>query len=455
LNTLILLAALGILCLFSEIFNFRKLLLPIVYIGLAAALPLAINDWNTSRAYFNNMVVFDNFAIAFTALILVISFFWIISSPPFFQSKEHETDQVSLVVFSIIGAIVMTSFNNMIMLFLGLEILSISMYVLAGSNKKSLFSNEAALKYFLMGSFATCFFLFGTALIYGSTGSFYPTEIASALSGAGGDSAIIYTGITFIAAAMAFKISVVPFHLWAPDVYQGSPTIYTSFMSTVVKTAAIAAFFRLFTVAFPFSQEAWTTSLWIIAAASILIGNITAVYQTNFKRMLAYSGISHAGYMLLALLAMNQYSAGSLLFYSAAYSVSAITSFLVLLIVSKTTGNDQIESFNGLAKKNPLLSVVTVIAMLSLAGIPPTAGFFAKYYIFSAAIQKNLTALVLIAVAGSLIGVFYYFKVIIALFKEGNTQEVSSNGGLNVILLLTSVLAIILGVFPGLLSGLL
>lgn len=211
----------------------------------------------------------------------------------------------------------------------------------------------------------------------------------------------------------------------------------------------------MFTIAFSGSQDAWATSLWIIAAATILIGNITAVYQTNFKRMLAYSGISHAGYMLLALLAMNQYAAGSLLFYSAAYSVSALTSFLVLLIVSKSTGSDQIESFNGLAKKNPLLSVVTVIAMLSLAGIPPTAGFFAKYYIFSAAVQRNLTGLVLIAVVGSLIGVFYYFRVIIALFKDGTTQEVSTDNGLNVILLLTSVIALALGVFPGLLSGIL
>ena len=349
----------------------------------------------------------------------------------------------------------MTSFNNLIMLFLGFEILSISMYVLAGSNKTSLSSNEASLKYFLIGAFTTCFLLFGIALVYGQTASFDLREISVALSQNNVNPTILYTGIFMIMASMAFKVSAVPFHFWAPDVYQGSPTVITAFMSTVVKTAAFAAFLKLFTVSFREVEAVWSSSLWIIAAATILVGNITAVYQTNFKRMLAYSSISHAGYMLIAILAMNKLSSGSLLFYATAYSISSITSFAILLIVNKSIGSESIESFYGLGKRNPLLAAVTVVAMLSLAGIPPTAGFFAKYYIFSSEIQNDLTGLVLIAVAGSLIGVFYYFRIIVALFREKDAQQIKLNAGFKAVLLLTTIVALVLGILPGLVAGLL
>ena len=349
----------------------------------------------------------------------------------------------------------MTSFNNMIMLFLGIEILSISMYILAGSNKSSLSSNEAALKYFLMGAFATCFLLFGIALIYGQTASFNLNEIANAFSQKTGNQTMIYAGIFMMMIAMLFKVSAVPFHFWAPDVYQGSPTVVTAYMSTVVKTAAFAAFLKLFMTSFRGMESTWSSTLWVISSATILIGNITAVYQTNFKRMLAYSSISHAGYMILAILAMNNLSSGSLLFYTIAYSVSSITSFAVLLIVNKNTGSESIESFYGLGRRNPLLAAVIIIAMLSLAGIPPTAGFFAKYYIFSAAVQNNLTSLVLIAIAGSLIGVFYYFRIIIALFRDKEAQKIDLNFGYRAVLILTTAIALILGILPGLVAGLL
>ena len=202
-------------------------------------------------------------------------------------------------------------------------------------------------------------------------------------------------------------------------------------------------------------QGLWSSSLWIISAATILIGNITAVFQTNVKRMLAYSSISHAGYMLLAILAMNNFSASSLLFYTLAYSLSSLGSFAILLLVSKNVGAENLESFYGLAKKSPLLATATVIAMLSLAGIPPAAGFFAKYYIFSAAIQSGLTSLVIIAICGSLIGVFYYFRVIIALFKEKDAVHISMSGNEKAVIVFTSLATLILGVLPGLITGLL
>ena len=454
-TTTIIICILGILCLLSEIVGFKKLLLPLVFVGLTLALIFSLNDWNTNNSYFNDMVVFDNYALAFTSLIILLSIIWFIISPPFFIDTKNESDHYSLIIFSLIGGVIMTAFNNMIMLFLGIEILSISLYVLAGSNKSLLSSNEAALKYFLMGAFATGFLLFGITLIYGQTASFNLMEIAHALASNSGNKEMIYTGIFMIMIAMSFKVSVVPFHFWAPDVYQGSPTVITAFMSTAVKTAAFAAFLRLFITSFKDVEPVWSSTLLIISAATILIGNITAVYQTNFKRMLAYSSISHAGYMLLAILSMNNMSSGSLLFYTLAYSFSSITSFAVLLLVNKSTGNESIESFNGLARRNPLFATVVIIAMLSLAGIPPTAGFFAKYYIFSAAIQNNLTGLVLIALAGSLIGVFYYFKIIIALFRDKETPKMELNTGFKMVLIITSIVTMVLGILPGLVADLL
>ena len=226
-------------------------------------------------------------------------------------------------------------------------------------------------------------------------------------------------------------------------------------MSTVVKTAAFAAFFRLFLHTFNAVPTIWAPTLMIISGLTILVGNITAVYQTNFKRMLAYSSISHAGYMVLALLAMNASAPSSLLYYTTAYSVSSITAFAILLLISHKTGNDDIKSFNGLAKRNPFLAAVTVVAMLSLAGIPPTAGFFAKYYIFSSAIQNGYIGLVLLAILGSLIGVFYYFRVIIAVFKtEDETLEIAVNPIFGILLALTSLAALVLGIAPGILAGL-
>lgn len=455
-NTLIILSALGLLGLLSEIFSFKKALLPLVFVGLIAAGATTVADWQTNRHYFNEMMVMDNYALAFTSLLILVTFCWFIIAPRYFSDPTNESDHFSLIIFALIGAVTMVSFNNMIMLFLGIEILSISMYILAGSSKRSLESNEAALKYFLMGSFATGFLLFGIALIYGVTGSFQLDIIAGKLQATDvSGNVLAIAGMLLIVIALAFKVSAAPFHFWAPDVYQGSPTVITAYMSTVVKTAAIAAFFRLFLHAFSTEGEVWKNTIWVLSALTILVGNITAVYQTNVKRMLAYSSIAHAGYMLMAILALNSTAPAALLYYTAAYSISSITSFGILMIVANFRGGEGIESFNGLARKNPLLAAITVIAMLSLAGIPPTAGFFAKYFIFSSALQQGNTALVLIAVLGSLIGVFYYFRILIALFKDTEASEIPMNTAYKAILVVTSLLALVLGLTPELVAGLL
>jgi NADH-quinone oxidoreductase subunit N len=368
----------------------------------------------------------------------------------FFKDESSLTDHFALILFALAGGVLMVSYTNMTMLFLGIEILSIPMYVLAGSKKDVIASNEAGFKYLILGAFSTGFLLFGIALIYGSTGSFdLPTIADFVTSHAGAIPGMFYVGVLLMLIAMVFKVSGVPFHFWAPDVYEGAPTSVTAFMATIVKTAAFAAFLRLFYSTFANTGGVWINVVWVIAALTLLVGNITAVIQTSTKRMLAYSSIAHAGYMLLALIALNQYSQSSVLFYSLAYSIGSIASFGILNIVMKARGNDTTESFNGLAKSNPLLAVAMTVALLSLAGIPPTAGFFAKYYIFTAAFQSGYGMLVLIAILASLIGVYYYFRIIIAMFfKQSDAAPIEVTANHKLLFIITILLTIALGLFP-------
>ena len=458
--TLIILAATGLICLLSEIFNLRKIVLPAVVLGLLGAGVANAFDWNSNASLFKQMMLLDNYAVAFTGLLIVITLLWFLMSSGFTTGHTHDIDHIALIVFALLGATVMVTYSNMIMLFIGIEILSISLYVLAGSNKLDLAGNEAAFKYFLMGSFATGFLLFGITLIYGATGTFNLQEIAQQISSPGFASGpIFYAGILLLMVALCFIVAEVPFHFWAPDVYQGSPNVVTAFMSTVVKTAAFAAFLRLFLISFSQVPELYANTIYFISAASIIIGNITAVYQTSFKRMLAYSSIAHAGYMLMSIMSMNEYSSPALLFYTAAYSISSLASFVILILISRYHGSEDLNAFRGLGKKNPLLAAVTVVAMLSLAGIPPLAGFFGKYYIFSAALKSGFTSLVVISVVGSLIGVYYYFKPIIHLFRAeenaASENPSSMSFAMQLALVLTAATSLTLGIMPNLLAGLL
>jgi len=466
-NALIILSVIGFIALLSEIFNFRKFLSAVVLTGIAIAFIANACEWNTAISYYHRMMVFDNYAVAFTGVILLVAFLWFILSPGFFKEETSRSDHFTLILFSLAGAVVMISYANMTMLFLGIEILSIPMYVLAGSKKSDLRSNEAAVKYFLLGAFATCFLLFGIALIYGATGSFDLAEIRGIGYRVTGTPSIslypissiplFYGGVIMMMVGLAFKISAVPFHFWTPDVYDGSPDVITAFMATIVKTAAFAAFFRLFFTSFTAIIPNWSIILWVMAILTIITGNLTAVFQHGLKRMLAYSSIAHAGYMLLALIAMNNLSQSSLLLYTASYSIATIAAFAVMIIVINKKGNDDFDSFRGLAKNNPFVALVMCIAMFSLAGIPPTAGFFAKYFIFSAAMQSHHIGLVIIAVAGSLVGVYYYFRVVIAMFQgeEEALEKIMLEPSYKFLLFITSLIIIILGLFPSLLINLL
>lgn len=449
-KALILLSCLGVIALLAEILSFKKLLYPIVLIGLVTIFILNIFDWQLNEPVYYGMMRYDDFAVAFSSVLIGITALWFIMAEGFFKEESSLTDHFALIIFSLIGGVMMVSYSNMTMLFLGIEILSIPMYVLAASKKDDVLSNEAGFKYLIMGAFATGFLLFGIALIYGATASFDLPTIAEYIGTTGSIPSIFYVGVLLMLIGMAFKVSAVPFHFWAPDVYQGAPTQVTAFMATIVKTAAFAAFLRLFMGYLGGASETWVNVVWVMAALTLLTGNITAVVQSSTKRMLAYSSIAHAGYMLLALIAINEYSTSGILLYTLAYSIGSIASFGILSVVANAKGSDGIDSFNGLAKKNPLLAFAMTVAMLSLAGIPPTAGFFAKYYIFTAAFHAGYPILVLIAILASLIGVYYYFRIIIAMyFKESaddSTIEVSMNHKL--LFILTALITIALGLMP-------
>jgi NADH-quinone oxidoreductase subunit N len=324
------------------------------------------------------------------------------------------------------------------------------------------------LKYFLMGSFATGILLFGVALVYGATGSFDIYGIGIAVTDAkaqmGGQyGPILMAGIILILVGLLFKISAAPFHFWTPDVYDGAPSIFTAFMSTVVKTAGVAATYRLLSISFPAMYGLWGNPLVYIVGATLIIGNITAVYQQSFKRMLAYSSISHAGYLLITVLAKRPETNSSVLFYSLAYSIATISAFAVLIIVSEAKSkagkaDESFDALNGLAKNNPFLAFVLAVSMLSLAGIPLTAGFFGKFFIFTDAFSNPSSlfkGILVVAVLMSAVGIYYYFKPIIAAYmKKGDTDKIEISPIYKYTLILTTALTIVLGIAPDLVKKL-
>jgi NADH-quinone oxidoreductase subunit N len=449
-NALLIVCGLAFLSLIAEIINIRKGLYVVISIGLLAAAVVVALDWNLTLHHFNDMLVFDNFSIAFTALIAIVAFVWFSISKEYFVNQSHQTDRSALVAFTVVGGIMMVSFYNMAMLFLGIEILSISLYVLTGSSKDSFFSNEASFKYFIMGSFATGFLLMGIALVYGATASFDIGKISLFVE-ANKESlpGFFYGGLFLMLVGLAFKISVVPFHFWAPDVYSGSPTLITAFMSTVVKIAAVGAFFRIFSQCFFSVQESLASTIQVIIVLTLIVANITAVFQDNVKRMLAYSSIAHVGYILLGFISGSLTFGGTLFYYLTSYSAASLTAFAIAFQVEKSQGTLSIQAFHGLGRKNSFAAVALTVALLSLAGIPPLAGFFAKYSILARAVEAHYIPLVILGVIASLVGVYYYFRVIIVMFSqepEGNPMPIPPS--LKLILGIITAVIFVLGLFP-------
>lgn len=456
-TTIISLTLLGVLVLLLGILKKKALQLPLILVGLLASLALTISDWNTVRHLFNDMLIVDNTAVAFSAVLIFSTFLIFMFAAHYYRGAQRPLDDIyAIMIFALVGAVLMTSYGNLIMLFIGIETLSIALYVLAGSHKEAITSNEATLKYFLLGSFLSGFLLFGIALIYGSSGSFSLHGIQVFVASQGGNMPPMFlAGLFLLIIGLAFKIAIAPFHFWAPDVYEGTPTLLTAFMATVVKTASIVAMYRFFTHTFYGIHGVWETTIWVLAALTILIGNLTGVYQPNLKRMLAYSSISHSGYMLLAVVAFSPLSDNALLLYTLTYSIATIMAFGILILVREAIGNDYFSSMNGMAKNNPVEAFCLTIAMLSLAGIPPLGGFMAKYFLFTTALGEGILWLVLIAVAGSAISVAYYFKPIVAMYlKENEGIRLSSGLSFRIHLLFLTLLLILIGVMPFLVIGL-
>lgn len=458
-NSLIVISVLAIIILYLGLFKVKAGLLPISILGLLAALGLSIAEWNSDASpIFSGMMLFDNFAVGFSSLCIGTTILIFLLSKGYFEKiSENVAEYYTIILFALAGTIMMVSYNNLAMLFVGLEIMSVSLYILAGIKKKDFASNEASLKYFLMGAFSTGFLLFGVALIYGASGSFNLIEIGNYVKNPQNIiDPIFYVGIVLMIVGLAFKVGAAPFHFWTPDVYEGAPTLITLFMSTVVKIAGFAAFLRIFQVSFSSLSQFWTPTLTAITILTLFIGNITAVYQNSFKRLLAYSSISHAGYMLFAIVALGAASTNAIFLYAVAYVLASTVAFGTLILVKAKTGSDSIESFNGLGKSNPFLAFAVTVAMLSFAGIPLTAGFIGKFYMFNAALSQNHIWLVLIAVLNAIIAIFYYFKVIVAMYFQTSESQIviQTPATYKVVLAVSAILTILLGIYPACLTTL-
>jgi len=451
-----------LLCLVVEIFNLRKALVPVVLTGLAAIFLLNAQDWSAAGPVaiggmdMSHMMQIDHYAVAFNGLLIFLSAMIFVMSASFYKQEEHHlSDYLTILLFILAGGMVLTSFSNLVMLFLGIEIVSISLYIMAGSRKFDVRSNEAGFKYFLMGAFASAILVFGIALLYGAAGSFELAKVASYASSTGMESPMFLTGTLLVLVALLFKVAAVPFHFWSPDVYEGSPTLVTALMATVVKIAVFAGFYRLVSVGF-IAVDGYTSDIIVIvAAATMIFAALVGLSQQNFKRLLAFSGISNAGYMLLAILSAKSGAASALFYYGAAYGLATMGAFAIAIPVFASTGKETIDAFDGLGKKKPLHAALLTLSMLSIAGIPPMAGFLGKYYLFSEAIRNGYPILTIVAVLTSIIAVYYYFKVILAMYtKQADEREVRTVMSYSIVMIICVGLGLLLGVLPGLLLSL-
>ena len=344
----------------------------------------------------------------------------------------------------------MTSFSNLIILFLGIEILSIPLYILAGGKKASYRSNEASFKYFMLGSFATAFFLFGIALVYGASATFYLPEIKIYLAQFNGNlPPMILVGLLFILIGVTFKVAAAPFHFWSPDVYEGSPTLVTAFMATVVKIAGFGAFYRLLSIGLLPLPRPLEKALWVMTGLSLLIGNLGALKQTNFKRLLAYSSIAHGGFIMLAMLSQHDSSASVLLYYMFVYSLATVPLFVIFILVKRASnGMETLNIFQGLYKKKPWIAVFATILLMSLAGIPLTAGFMAKYQVFVLSIGNGYLAISIFAILMAIVGIYYYFFVVREIFTETAESNPIIVSKINAALIIVcGVAVVVLGIF--------
>jgi NADH-quinone oxidoreductase subunit N len=417
------LSVFGMMVLITDLFigKNKSILVFMSLIGLLMAAISSLAKFNLPVHSFNGAYVVDHLSVFFTFIFCISSAMAILLSVDFNKREEIKVGEYySLILFCTVGMIVLASSTDMIMIFLGIEIISISLYILAGVRRKDIKSNEAALKYFLLGAFATGFLLYGMALIYGSTGSTKLSIISKVVSeGQIISEPLMLMGVVLLIIGFSFKVAAVPFHMWAPDVYQGAPTPVTAFMAVGPKAASLAAFYRVMTEAMPELSYSWEILLCIVSVLSMFIGNLGAIMQTNIKRLIAFSSVSHVGYLLIAIIAKSSLSSSSLMFYMLTYAFMIFGVFgIVILLGRKGDENLEIENYSGLAYKHPIIALTMTIFLLSLGGLPPLAGFVAKFYIFSAALKEGYLILVIIAVLNSAISLYYYLKVIVFMYMK-------------------------------------
>lgn len=422
-------------------------------IALAAAFAFSANG-----TAFNEMITTGGYASFFDILFALGGVMTLLSAHPYLKRNQFEFDEFySMVLFAVSGMMLIAHANNMLIVFIGIEVMSVSFYVLAGYLRNSVLSVEAALKYFLLGAFATGFLLYGMALVYGATGSLGFYEIAESARSGSEFPLLMLIGVGLLVIGLSFKVAAFPFHFWVPDVYQGAPTVVTAFMSTAGKAAAFSAFIPIMIALMPANAAKIQLLLAVIAAASMLVGNISAVVQSNVKRMLAYSSVAHAGYIMMGLVANSPRGMSGIMYYVAAYLFMQVGAFVVVSVLESKAGkNLEIEDYIGLGKSHPLLAALMTIFMFSLAGIPPFAGFFGKYYLFTAAIESGFTWLTIVGVVSSVISVYFYIGLIVAMyFRDSDEKPVfeAPTGLAGITLIVATVGVFVIGLLPVLIAN--
>ena len=422
--------------------------------ALVAALGASVYAYTIPGPAFGGMLMVDGFATFFRVLVIVVGIMTVLPSYRFLARQGAETSEYhALLLFSIAGQCLMAASNDLIMVFIGLEISSIASYILAGYLRDDKRSNESALKYFLLGSFATAFFLYGVALIYGATGSVNLLLVRGAVLHQAADPVFLAVAAALMFVGLAFKVSAAPFQIWAPDVYQGAPTPISGFLSAGPKAAAFAVFLRIFVTAFEPINSRWYPLVWTCALASMCIGNFAALMQTNIKRMLAYSSIAHAGYVLVALTAQSETGTAAAMFYLAAYAFMNVGAFTaVSVLTGKGERYQNIDDFKGMGRKQPFTAAMFSIFLLSLIGVPLTGGFFGKFYIFKAALDSHLVWLSILGLLNSAVAAYYYLRILVVMYmyEPGEATEGAEplTASLRIALLLPALGTLFLGIFP-------
>ncbi len=416
-----------------------------VLAGLVAA---AIQAQNYGEAFFH-MVRVDAFSVFFHFVILLIALVVILASFNYLEVQQiYSGEYYGLILFGTVGMMLMSSAIELVLIFIALEISSISTYILAGFRKRVAESAESSLKYFLLGSFATAFFLYGVALVFGATGTTNVYAIANVLHSQ--PSLLVYLAVAMMFVGLGFKVGSAPFHVWTPDVYEGSPAPVVALMSTGPKAAAFAVLLR---VLFASGAPGWFWMVWVSAALSMTIGNIGALVQQNIKRLLAYSSIAHAGYILVAFAAAQQTGISAAIFYAATYAAMNVGAFIIVAhLASRGERYVTLDDYAGLGRRSPALAALLTIFLLSLIGIPITGGFIAKYYVFSAALQANLVGLTIIGVLNSAVAAYYYLRVMVYMYmrdERGEPSVAKIPAGLGVGLAISAIATIYLGMLPG------